>query len=98
MQTNPAITQTQIQQEYKHTPINPSSAKPVTTQFAYLHPHKLLVQKSSNKKKPNNKSQILNQRFGQSILVEAKSRGQSAEPEKPNTKPTTKIRSETTKS
>ena len=32
MLTNPAGTQTQIQQEYKHKPINSSSAKPATTQ------------------------------------------------------------------
>ena len=32
MLTNPARTQTQIQQEYKYKPINPSSAKPATTQ------------------------------------------------------------------
>ena len=32
MLTNLARTQTQIQLEYKHKPINPSSAKPATTQ------------------------------------------------------------------
>ena len=57
MQTNSARTQTQIQQEYKHKPINPSSTKP-TTQFSYLHPHKLLVQTSSNEQKPNPKPKI----------------------------------------
>ena len=48
MQTNLAKTQTQIQQEYKHKPINPSLAKLATTQFAYLHLHKQAQMKKKN--------------------------------------------------